>query len=210
MVTPLNPLTWNVAIVNKDGTPTPEFMRKWQLQIEVNAAAPILSTEKEISALLDTLGKTTGSVLVRNSAVWDGVDSPNDGTKFLSGTAVPGWARVKDSDLTLSDVTPNNVTSARHGFAPKSPASASQFLNGAANPTYAAVRDSDLALSDITTNNATNARHGFLSKLSGNAGTYMSGSGTWTVPPAGLTDLFVDGNDVLIGGGLLWFDFGGA
>lgn len=210
MVAPLNPLTWNVPIVNKDGTPTQEFMRKWQLQIAVNAAATGLTTEAQVSAILDILGNTSGSVLVRNSLRWDGLDSPSDGTKFLSGTAVPGWAKVKDSDLAMTDTTLNNATSTRHGFTPKSPANATQFLNGAADPTYAQVKDSDIAFSDITTNNATAARHGFLAKLSGTASTYMNGSGAWTTPASGLTDLYVDGNDVLTGGGIMFFDFGGV
>ena len=210
MVTPLNPLTWNVPIVNADGTPTQEFMRKWQAQIEVNASAPALTTVANVSVVLDILSSAEGSMLVRNSLLWGGLASPGNGTKFLSGTTVPGWAQVKDSDLSVTDTTLNNVTSARHGFTPKSPANATQFLNGAADPTYAQVKDSDIAFSDIITNNATTLRHGLMAKLSGSAATYMNGSGTWTTPASGLTELYVDGNDVLTGGGLLWFDFGGA
>ncbi len=42
-----------------------------------------------------------------------------------------------DATLPVSDITTNNVTSSKHGFAPKSPADATQFLNGAATPAYA-------------------------------------------------------------------------
>lgn len=44
-----------------------------------------------------------------------------------------------DSSLSTSDVTTNNVTSAKHGFAPKSPGDASKFLNGAATPAWASL-----------------------------------------------------------------------
>lgn len=39
----LDPLAWNVPIVNKDGTPTPEFMRKWTAQRSINGSAIDLS-----------------------------------------------------------------------------------------------------------------------------------------------------------------------
>ena len=165
MTTPLNPLTWNVPIVNEDGTPTQEFMRKWQLQIDVNAAATVLTTAAKISAVLDILSSIEGSMLVRNSLLWGGLASPSNGSKFLSGTTVPAWALVNDSDL---------------------------------------------AVTDTITNNSTTLQHGFMAKLSGVVGTYMNGTGTWTTPPGSLTELYVDGNDVLTGGGLLFFDFGGA
>lgn len=42
---------------------------------------------------------------------------PGDATKFLSGS--PGWALVKDSDLSTSDVTTNNASASKHGFLPK-------------------------------------------------------------------------------------------
>src|SRR5690349_21382145 len=90
-----------------------------------------------------------------------------------------------DADMTSSDVTTNNVTSSKHGFAPKSPADATQFLNGDTTPAFAAVKDSDLSTSDITTNNASTSKHGFLKKLSGNAGDYMGGDGNWSIPSGG-------------------------
>lgn len=38
----LNPLAWNVAIVDKSGNPTQEFMLKWARQQNVNAAIPVV------------------------------------------------------------------------------------------------------------------------------------------------------------------------
>ena len=89
---------------------------------------------------------------------------------------------ITESSLTLSDVTTNDVTSTKHGFAPKSPADATKFLNGAATPAYALVKDSDLSTSDITTNNVTTAKHGFTPKLSNDATTFLSGAGTYITP----------------------------
>lgn len=46
---------------------------------------------------------------------------------------------ITDAQLSLSDVTTNNVTSSKHGFVPKSPADATQFLNGGATPAFGAI-----------------------------------------------------------------------
>jgi hypothetical protein len=85
---------------------------------------------------------------------------------------------LPDGGLGLTDVTTNNVTSAKHGFAPKSPADAAKFLNGAATPAFAAVADSDLATTDITTNNVTSSKHGFAPKSPADAATFLNGAAT--------------------------------
>ena len=56
--------------------------------------------------------------------------SPADATKFLDGAATPAWSSVHDSDLSVSDITTNNVSTSRHGFAPKAPNDATKFLDG--------------------------------------------------------------------------------
>jgi hypothetical protein len=89
---------------------------------------------------------------------------------------------VTDAGIIFSDITTNNVSSTKHGFAPKSPADATQFLNGAATPAYAQVKDSDLSTSDVTTNNASTSKHGFLKKLDNTATHYMDGTGAWSTP----------------------------
>ena len=55
---------------------------------------------------------------------------PGDATLFLNGATPPAYAAVKDSDLSTSDVTTNNVTSSKHGFAPKAPNDVTKFLDG--------------------------------------------------------------------------------
>lgn len=72
----LNPLTWNVPIVNRDGTPTDEFQRKWQAQVGINKGIP--STPAELSALLDLLGDDWGDLIFRGETGW---------TVLLPGTA---------------------------------------------------------------------------------------------------------------------------
>jgi len=67
-------------------------------------------------------------------------------------------AETPDSDVTLTttDVTNNNVTSTKHGFAPKSPADGTLFLNGLATPTYTSPRIQNV-VSKTTTYTATTA-----------------------------------------------------
>lgn len=104
---------------------------------------------------------------------------PSDATKFLNGAATPAFAQVRDSDLSTSDVTTNNVSSSKHGFAPKSPSSATQFLNGAATPAFAQVKDSDLSTSDVTTNDVSTTKHGFVPKAPNDTAKFLRGDGTW-------------------------------
>lgn len=126
----VNPLTWNVPIVNSDGTPTNEFQRKWGQQASTNGSIPNLTTAAGVSARLDLLGALPGMLLERGATAWGGLASPADATKFLNGAALPAYAAVKDSDLALTDITINNVSITRHGFAPKAPNDATKFLNG--------------------------------------------------------------------------------
>jgi hypothetical protein len=53
---------------------------------------------------------------------------PSDNTKFLDGTGA--FDTVKDSDLSLSDITTNNVSTTKHGFVPKAPNDTTKFLRG--------------------------------------------------------------------------------
>lgn len=151
------PLNWNVPIVNPDRTPTKEFMQKWLTQQSINSGIPSLSTAPEVSAVLDLLGSAPnkvllrgasqwsavapslaldvvgsvrGDLLVRKTANWDRLASPADTAKFLNGATDPVWSNVHDSDLSLSDITTNNVSTTRHGFAPKAPNDATKFLDG--------------------------------------------------------------------------------
>lgn len=69
----VNPLSWQVPIVNKDGTPTDEFMRKWEQQATTNSTIPVLSTVAQVSAVIDIIDDTPGDILIRGSTTWEGV-----------------------------------------------------------------------------------------------------------------------------------------
>lgn len=154
----VNPLDWQVPIADSAGKPTPEFQRKWSQQAVTNGAIPLLDTAAEVSAVLDVIAATAGAVLVRGTMQWAGLASPSDATKFLNGAASPAYAKVKDTDLAVTNVTGNNVSTAAHGFAPKLPNDATKFLNGVgaytvpasagANPTATA---SDTAVNGTAT-----------------------------------------------------------
>jgi hypothetical protein len=115
-----------------------------------------------------------------------GTLATQDGT--FSGTSSgtnTGDQVVSDATITTTDITTNNVTSSKHGFAPKSPADATKFLNGATTPAFANVKDSDLSTSDVTTNNVSTTKHGFAPKLPNDATKYLDGTGAYSVPAGG-------------------------
>lgn len=78
-----------------------------------------------------------GDLLFRAVSVWTRLAGNTTSTrKFLSQTgtgaasAAPVWNQVSDADLSVTDITTNNVTISAHGFAPKAPNDATKFLNG--------------------------------------------------------------------------------
>ncbi len=153
------PINWNAPIIGTDGKPTKAFIQAWNRITKAAGSIPDLPTDAAgMSALLDLLGSTPNTVLIRGASQWedhpptDALDiigsvrgdllarktsawgriaSPSDTTKFLNGALDPVWGSVHDSDLSLSDITNNNVSTGAHGFAPKLPNDATKFLNGA-------------------------------------------------------------------------------
>ena len=93
------------------------------------------------------------------------------------------FRQPSEADLSTSDITTNDVSATKHGFAPKSPADATQFLNGAATRAFAAVKDSDLATSDITTNDVSTTKHGFAPKAPNDTAKFLRGDATWAGLP---------------------------
>lgn len=99
----INPLNWQIPIVNANRTPTDEFQRAWAGLQSATGAIPALDTQAEVSAVLDKIGATPGSLLHRATSGWQiitGADgdllrrgaagwqllpSPNDPTQFLAG-----------------------------------------------------------------------------------------------------------------------------
>ncbi len=122
-----------------------------------------------------------GAAANLNQPTGTGVRIFTDGTNYFTQRGVA----AEDAQVVFADITTGNVSSTKHGFAPKSPADATKFLNGAATPAYAQVLDSDLSTSDITTNNVSTAKHGFAPKLPNDATKYLDGTGAYTVPAGG-------------------------
>jgi hypothetical protein len=87
---------------------------------------------------------------------------------------------LKDSDITFTDVTTGNVSTTKHGYAPKAPGSATVFLDWTAN--YTAVDDADLTTTDVTTNDVTISKHGFTPKAPNDTTKFLRGDATWAVP----------------------------
>ena len=81
----------------------------------------------------------TGAQQRDNGTAWDPVlneaqSIAPDSNKFLisfdASTGLFAAAQPADADLSLTDVTTNDVSSAAHGFAPRLPGDATKFLNG--------------------------------------------------------------------------------
>jgi hypothetical protein len=95
-------------------------------------------------------------------------------------SADPAFAAiaVTEANLTLSDVTTDDVSITKHGFAPKAPNDGTKFLDGTG--AYDTVKDSDLSTSDITTGDVTSAKHGFAPKSVADATKFLNSA----APPA--------------------------
>ena len=102
-------------------------------------------------------------------------------------------AAIVEAAITLADNTTDNVSTSKHGFAPKSPNDGTKFLDGLG--AYDTVKDSDLATTDITTNNVTTAKHGFVPKAPNDTTKYLRGDATWAAPPGGFPN-YVGGTTV--------------
>ena len=128
-----------------------------------------------------TPGTPDKAVQYDNAGVFGGVPLNTTATpeylkQVSSGT--PGFAQVAESELSVTDITTNDVTSTKHGFAPKSLADTTKFLNSDTTPQYVHVKDSDLAVSDITTNDVSNSLHGFAPKSPGDTTKFLNGAPT--------------------------------
>lgn len=67
-----------------------------------------------------------------------------------NGSAVLSFASVTDAELSTSDVTTNNVSTSKHGFAPKAPNDAKKYLDGTGAWTSLPI-EIQVACSDETT-----------------------------------------------------------
>lgn len=168
---------WDIIQTNIDGAVT------------VDATQTL--TQKTINLSNNTL---SGTIAQFNTALSDADFATLDGSESLSNKTIvtptiasfvnathnhqnaAGGGTLAEAALATTDITTNNVTSTKHGFAPKSPGNAAQFLNGAATPAYAAVTDADLSTTDVTTNNVSSTKHGFAPKSPADATLFLNGA----------------------------------
>lgn len=135
-------LTWNVPITNPDGTPTNEFMRKWQAQATVNAAIPDLADAAAVSTVLDFIGSASGDILARGASMWKTLAAGTDGKVLRTkGAALPEWdtvaALLDQVASTQGDILYRNAT----GWVALAPGTAGFVLESggaAANPSWVA------------------------------------------------------------------------
>lgn len=92
----VNQLTWSVPIVNANGTPTDEFMRKWLQQATQNASVVDLTTAINVSKVLDLISSVIGAVMVRGTTQWTGLVPVSDGRVLRDKGvgAVPIWDTI--------------------------------------------------------------------------------------------------------------------
>lgn len=188
-----SPSTGFAVINTPGGVPLP-WMPGTAIPIQYDPAAGVwntLTTSASAGDVLTTLGDTLYEDSTPKPAALAG--NITSTRQFLSQTgtgsisAAPIWTQPADTDLSIADITTNNVTSSAHGFTPKSPADATKFLNGATTPGFAQVKDSDLSTSDITTSNVSTSKHGFTPKLPNDATKFLDGTGAYSKPTGSIS-----------------------
>lgn len=95
-----------------------------------------------------------------------------NGNKIVFNSSGAG----SDATLAFSDITTNNTSSARHGFAPKTDGNQFHFLNSAGTPSYTAISGEVLTLYDSIINNSNSTNHGFAPKTPANSAMFLDGS----------------------------------
>lgn len=151
------PLSPHVPIVDKEGRPTPEFLRWTQTQRDVNEDIIPLGTVGEVSDVLDTLGGDQGSVLYRGAANWQAL-APGTAGKVLQTAgagADPVWASAAATFLGLTDTPANYTGESGNVVAVKGDESGLEFIapggGGGGSVTYTALLTQNLATTNLTT-----------------------------------------------------------
>lgn len=190
-----------LAAVRQQGGETPSLQ---QIQLEiakaivielaavattVASAAPKSATYVVASAnatlTAERVATSTASVTVdiatASQMQWKRAALTGDVTASADSNALTIAAGVVTEAMqVLADNTTQDVTSTKHGYAPKAPADATKFLDGSATPAWDTIKDSDLSTSDITTNDVSTSKHGFVPKAPNSAFKWLDGTGAWT------------------------------
>lgn len=121
----------------------------------------------------------------------------NDQALLADSTNAKGvaWKTIDETKISTSDITTLDLSTSKHGLAPKAPNDATKFLDGTA--AWDTVKDSDLSTSDITTNDVSTTKHGFAPKAPNDATKFLDGTGAWdTVKDSDLSTSDITTNDV--------------
>jgi hypothetical protein len=137
----VNPLSWNVPIVDSRGNPTPEFQLKWEQQARTNASIPDLTTAAAVSAVLDEIGATRGSLLSRGASQW-GVLAIGGANTILKSTGTdPAWTSLSSLMDTLGSARGDVLFRGAAGWTVLIPGTAGNVLTTAgagADPSWTA------------------------------------------------------------------------
>ena len=128
------------------------------------AKKTVINDMTSSSTLSFTASGSDTIVGITGSGAGDGAVLESDGYSkwfIVRGSSGVG-VMVSESEQVLADNTTANVSTSKHGYAPKSPNDATKFLDGTG--AYDTVKDADLVTTDVTTNDADNTKHGFLPK----------------------------------------------
>ncbi len=193
--------TLTVAVAT-DGISNTLLANMAQATIKGRAAAagtgdPTDLTANEVSTILDSatdpfVRTSAGGGSYTDEQAQDAVGTILTDTATIDFTYTDGTpsitADVKAASITeamqvLADNTTQDVSTTKHGYAPKAPNDATKFLDGTG--AWDTVKDSDLSTSDITTNDVSTSKHGFAPKLPNDATKYLDGTGAYTVPTGG-------------------------
>jgi hypothetical protein len=79
----------------------------------------------------------------------------------LHGGSAPSWSKVVESDIQLAVNTTNDVSSTKHGFAPKLPGDPDQYLNGQGNWVTPASIANAYTTQSFTNQTSVTVTHGF-------------------------------------------------
>ena len=149
------PLSPHVPIVDKEGRPTPEFLRWTQTQRDVNEDIVPLNLPGEVSAVLDVLSDVQGSVLYRGAANWQAL-APGTAGRFLQTAgagADPAWASAAATFLGLTDTPSSYSGEAGNVVAVKGDESGLEFIapGGGSGVTYTTLLSQNFATTNLTT-----------------------------------------------------------
>lgn len=169
-------LTSSVAIVDRMGQPTKEFMIKWAQLANSLAGIIPLGTAAEVSTVLDLLGDSVGGMLIRGGSEWEEMTLGGTYDVLMAGPGLPQWQPLGDVlDNAYSSTQGSILYRGASGWAALGPGTAGYVLTthgASANPTWAAGGGGGTlaGLSDVS----------ITSPSDGQYLVYKSGTSKWT------------------------------